>query len=1518
MNETYEKSLLAMASYAAKFSKEDLISAKFDSGQADFLLSNYEELQAADDTFSGFSGTFYKTLTGPDAGEITFGIRGTDGELESADDFIELTQDLLSYPAIGLAGIAVDQVVSMMNFYFRAITPAGVDVAQYVRLPGLEFDFYTAEGLGIDGFDENTKISVVGHSLGGHLAQVFVRLFPDAISDAYTFNGVGVNSGVDGLTILQAALSVLSGPVPINPGSGADHLVTNVIAEAGIEFASAIGDNLSGQPLNIFTEEGGSLHNHSIKTLSDSLAVYGMFSNLDNAVTLPAVSNILASASHNRETSLETVVSAVARLFGLNNYSQIATGDGEALHDAIVAINGSTSPDRYQISHFDDYLAQQYAVNTDIGRGVRYAISNLLPFVLSGDLSGTAAAGESYDLADAQGDLLHSEKYWVDRGQMLSSMLERVHDDVAHASLVFTGNPTYFEDRPSDTSFITGQLSFPSGGAAYTEFDVPRVIFGGASDDASLSGGSWDDALYGMDGSDTLKGEGGGDHLEGGRGDDRLIGGADNDVLLGGSGTDTYVFGNSDGQDIIIDSDGAGVIEIEGRAITGGTEILANAGIWSNADGDINYILTPDGALHIDYGDSLIRVVDYNSGDLGIALADFVDDGSGSGGNPLLITGTDQGEGLAGSDEDEILNGLAGEDQISAHGGDDVLEGGTGIDILAGGYGEDILFATAQMPLLDINQQTQGTGFKGDWLAGGMDDDLLFGDASNDVLFGGGNSDSLWGGAGNDIVIGDNHLMAVDSAWQVTPNGTFDYFIEPVLNNDSELNFLAGEADLAYGGYGDDFIATQLGDDIAFGEAGRDTMVGGSHNDMLYGGAGNDIMSGDYHDYAYEPPNGLGVQGNDILDGGAGDDWIQGEGGSDTVLGGAGRDILLGDADYLVGEDHGSDHLDGGDGADILYGQGSDDVLIGGEGGDTLVGDDNETALSASYHGDDVIYGEAGDDLIAGSGGNDEIHGGADDDYIYGDESVAGLAASFHGDDRVFGEAGNDTLSGNGGSDYLSGGAGDDYLDGDADQVAAQYHGDDELNGGSGNDILYGRGGLDRLLGGSGDDYLAGGDGNDFLNGGYGSDYLQGDAGDDTLIGSAGYDVLDGGSGSNRYELHYGDEEEVIVVSDPAGATSQGTHDIYLPAGVAAGQLQVIQGGSHGTDLIVGYGAGDTLTLSGVLGFDIEAGYFSASTANAQDVKLYLSDINYLSIDELLAIATSESQGSSYNDILIGSSAIDILDSGRGDDVVYGMDGDDTLFGHYGEDEIYGGNGHDHIQGGFDDDLLYGGNGDDVIEGLSGEDIIYGGAGNDSLYAQGLSQSDATDGDVIYGGVGDDTLYAGSWGYTELAGGEGSDTYNPGMGQNANVLINNYDLSHQSSFDVINIQSRTKKDVDFFREGDDLKVDYPDASGSFFVVQNWFLGSEYQVDQINLKRNKYLTAQDINAMFDGSGKGGGKGKDKNLVTAEASISMVEADNLIEAMASFAPEVSSQSYYPQDTRLIDQTLLIGVGSVSHII
>jgi pimeloyl-ACP methyl ester carboxylesterase len=41
----------------------------------------------------------------------------------------------------------------------------------------------------------NMVVDVVGHSLGGHLADAFARLFPNNTDGAYTINGAGYGTG---------------------------------------------------------------------------------------------------------------------------------------------------------------------------------------------------------------------------------------------------------------------------------------------------------------------------------------------------------------------------------------------------------------------------------------------------------------------------------------------------------------------------------------------------------------------------------------------------------------------------------------------------------------------------------------------------------------------------------------------------------------------------------------------------------------------------------------------------------------------------------------------------------------------------------------------------------------------------------------------------------------------------------------------------------------------------------------------------------------------------------------------------------------------------------------------------------------------------------------------------------------------------------------------------------------------------------------------------------------------------
>lgn len=132
---------------------------------------------------------------------------------------------------------------------------------------------------------------------------------------------------------------------------------------------------------------------------------------------------------------------------------------------------------------------------------------------------------------------------------------------------------------------------------------------------------------------------------------------------------------------------------------------------------------------------------------------------------------------------------------------------------------------------------------------------------------------------------------------------------------------LAGGADVANAGDGNDSLYGGYGDDVLYGESGNDRLYGGADGDTLYGGDGNDRLSGD--------------AGNDVIYGGTGSDLLVGGAGDDTLYGGDGNDTPSwggGVKQYDAG-------LYGNDGNDTLYGGAGVDRLDGGADNDRLIGD---------------------------------------------------------------------------------------------------------------------------------------------------------------------------------------------------------------------------------------------------------------------------------------------------------------------------------------------------------------------------------------------------------------------------------------------------------------------------------------------------------------------------------------------------------------------------------------------------
>jgi len=91
-------------------------------------------------------------------------------------------------------------------------------------------------------------------------------------------------------------------------------------------------------------------------------------------------------------------------------------------------------------------------------------------------------------------------------------------------------------------------------------------------------------------------------------------------------------------------------------------------------------------------------------------------------------------------------------------------------------------------------------------------------------------------------------------------------------------------------------------------------------------------------------------------------------------------------------------------------------------------------------------------------------------------------------------------------------------------------------------------------------------------------------------------------------------------------------------------------------------------------------------------------------------------QGTSGDDVLIGSENPDLIFGLSGNDLIDGKDSHDCIFAGEGNDVIYGSDGHDTIRGGFGGDILKGQLGSDVLYGGNGSDIIDGGEDRDGCY----------------------------------------------------------------------------------------------------------------------------------------------------------------------------------------------------------
>src|SRR3972149_1674204 len=133
---------------------------------------------------SGFDATVWRDNN---TGKTYVSMTGTEGVADFVTD-IDLT----------LSGVARTQVADMVNWWLKNTTPIGQDAKQIMLFGGIFLPAPSTEGTGI--LSDVSTVVVNGHSLGGHLATAFTRLFGGQwdIEHTYTYNSAGftITSGL--------------------------------------------------------------------------------------------------------------------------------------------------------------------------------------------------------------------------------------------------------------------------------------------------------------------------------------------------------------------------------------------------------------------------------------------------------------------------------------------------------------------------------------------------------------------------------------------------------------------------------------------------------------------------------------------------------------------------------------------------------------------------------------------------------------------------------------------------------------------------------------------------------------------------------------------------------------------------------------------------------------------------------------------------------------------------------------------------------------------------------------------------------------------------------------------------------------------------------------------------------------------------------------------------------------------------------------------------------------------------
>ncbi|MGJ7611540.1 MULTISPECIES: S8 family serine peptidase [unclassified Variovorax] len=857
-------------------------------------------------------------------------------------------------------------------------------------------------------------------------------------------------------------------------------------------------------------------------------------------------------------------------------------------------------------------------------------------------------------------------------------------------------------------------------------------------------------------------------------------------------------------------------------------------------------------------GNWTLQVIDAATGNVG-TLKNWTLDlyGKKADTNDLYVY-TNEYANNAGMARNALADGNGGRDTINAS----AVTGDSTINLINGSASK---IAGAALSIAgDIEIAFGGDG--NDMLTGNGLNNVLMGGRGADVISGGDGNDTLDGGKGNDVLTGgagsDLFVICKDAGAQdaIVDFATGDNVAAP------ETIALVGFGNLNFA----TLVRTQVGADVRLelGD-GQSVMVRNRQVNQL-GAAQFQFFASQAALQAWQQAGqgtAAGADSDTVLQGTAGDDLLIGGGGNDTLSGNAGNDRLLGGA--------GLDILDGGAGDDVLVldgdqgrisfstGRPGTGVRTGGAGADRfLVAPDGGGSPSMGFYGNDIGASNLISDFELTADKIDLSQFAWIKDFS---QLKINKALNINGKfiTRVLAQAeGQSTVSvGLSAIDPAALTAAHFIFAGSADATPLPVSKVSSSTVAGAAPLAIASSSTSgpmqplAILGTGGNDTLTGDAGANMIDGLIGADSMTGRTGDDTYVvdnvgdkvnelPGGGYDTV---HSSVSYQLS--DDVEVLALTGMASLNGTGNGQRNRLLGNAGDNR--LDGGAEADDMLGGAG-NDTYVVDNQLDTvaeDIDAGVDTVLSSVSWTLGNNLEDLRLTGTHDINATGNQLANaltGNAGNNTLDGAQGADRMAGGAGNDVYYVDDVGDMLIEAENE-------GIDTVYAGVNMTLP-----ENVENGLlSGAAVtLAGNALNNRLVGNAQANS-------LSGGAGNDWL-DGAGGDDTLNGGSGSDVYLMGRGYGVDRIGEND--ATPGHVDVALFAATVEIDQLWFRQaGSDLEVSLVGTADKL-VIEKWYLGSQYHVEQFKSANGKTLVDSQV-------------------------------QNLVQAMAGFAPPTSGQTTLP---------------------